>query len=201
MDQPQVHEVDDSQFRRQSSQHEAFLSPTEAWREPKHMSTSSGGDETSYRANVGQGPFSARPLRTPASRVSPLYLLKGWWPEILCCLISVVCLVALVLVLQAYDDQPLPAWSGGITLNTIVALLSTVCRTLFVVAASQALSQAKWNWFKGSPRPLTDLSVFDDASRGPWGSLKLLFTIKGRYEYNNSLTVLRSMSADLEVAY
>ncbi|KAI8317435.1 hypothetical protein K4K59_006696 [Colletotrichum sp. SAR11_240] len=44
----------------------------------------------------------------------------------------------------------------------------------------ESLSQYKWNWYKKSPRPLADFRVFDEASRGPWGSLKLLVTTKGR---------------------
>jgi hypothetical protein len=184
MDQQHVYGGDDGRIPRQPDQHDAFLSPAEAWREPKRSSMSSGDDGTaSYRSHIGQG---TPPPRTVAARgfgASPLYVLTRWWPEFLSCLVSFACLVALVLVLRAYDGQPLPTWSGGITLNTVVALLSTVCRTLFVIAASQALSQAKWNWFKTSPRPLADLSAFDDASRGPWGSLKLVFTMKGRYVY------------------
>ncbi|MAD87688.1 MAG: hypothetical protein CL912_32410 [Deltaproteobacteria bacterium] len=39
------------------------------------------------------------------------------------------------------------------------------------------ISQLKWIWFK-DPRSLTDLTTFENASRGPWGSAQLLFTLK-----------------------
>ncbi|KAK1513611.1 hypothetical protein CABS01_07017 [Colletotrichum abscissum] len=106
-------------------------------------------------------------------------ILKGWWPEIIWCLISVVCIIVLVSVLRSYDNQPLPNWPLGLTLNTVVAFISTFCRTSFVLPVVESLSQYKWNWYK-SPRPLGDFAVFDEASRGPWGSLKLLLRTKGR---------------------
>ncbi|KAF5685296.1 hypothetical protein FDENT_6290 [Fusarium denticulatum] len=36
------------------------------------------------------------------------------------------------------------------------------------------LSQSKWNWLCGAAQPLVDFDRFDAASRGAWGSLRLL---------------------------
>ncbi|EFQ34321.1 uncharacterized protein GLRG_09465 [Colletotrichum graminicola M1.001] len=58
--------------------------------------------------------------------------------------------------------------------------------TSFVLPVVESLSQYKWNWYK-SPRPLKDFGAFDEASRGPWGSLKLLLTTKGRQVNNVKL--------------
>ncbi|KAK1579926.1 uncharacterized protein LY79DRAFT_562858 [Colletotrichum navitas] len=107
------------------------------------------------------------------------YLLQGWWQEIVWCIISIICIVVLVMVLKSYDNEPLPNWPLGLTLNTVVAFIATFCRTSFVLPVVESLSQYKWNWYK-SPRPLRDFGAFDEASRGPWGSLKLLLTTKGR---------------------
>ncbi|KAK4178302.1 hypothetical protein QBC36DRAFT_344725 [Triangularia setosa] len=49
----------------------------------------------------------------------------------------------------------------------------------FIYPLVQALAQQRWNWFK-SPRSLDDFRVFDEASRGPWGSLLLMVRMKGR---------------------
>ncbi|KAK0745328.1 hypothetical protein B0T21DRAFT_280461 [Apiosordaria backusii] len=49
----------------------------------------------------------------------------------------------------------------------------------FIYPLVQALSQQRWNWFK-TPRSLDDFRVFDEASRGPWGSLILMVRMKGR---------------------
>jgi hypothetical protein len=43
------------------------------------------------------------------------------------------------------------------------------------LSTAACLSQLKWTHFQSAPRKLKDLETFDDASRGPWGSLRLLF--------------------------
>ncbi|KAF6793355.1 hypothetical protein CMUS01_16104 [Colletotrichum musicola] len=106
-------------------------------------------------------------------------ILKGWWQELACCAISIVSFVALVFFLRAFNGEPLPSWPSGITINTVVAFLATISRTAFVIPVAEGLSQAKWNWFKKKPRPLEDFDAFDQASRGPWGSLTLLLRTKG----------------------
>ncbi|KAF9880320.1 hypothetical protein CkaCkLH20_02274 [Colletotrichum karsti] len=119
--------------------------------------------------------------RATAKRRRPIFsILKGWWQEIVWSVISLICVIVLVVLLNAYDGKPLPNWPSGLTLNTVIAFISTVCRTAFILPVMESLSQYKWNWYKKSPRPLADFRVFDEASRGPWGSLKLLVTTKGR---------------------
>ena len=44
-----------------------------------------------------------------------------------------------------------------------------------MLSTAACLSQLKWTHFESKPRKLRDLETFDDASRGPWGSLRLLF--------------------------
>lgn len=108
-----------------------------------------------------------------------LRILKGWWQEIICCVISLAAFAILVIVLKQFNQKPLPRWPSGITLNTIVAALSTIARTAFLIPISEGLSQWKWMWFKKKPRPLADFDMFDQASRGPWGSLGLVVRTKG----------------------
>ncbi|KAK0662518.1 hypothetical protein QBC41DRAFT_359614 [Cercophora samala] len=49
----------------------------------------------------------------------------------------------------------------------------------FIYPLVQALAQQRWNWFK-IPRSLDDFRVFDEASKGPWGSVLLMIRMKGR---------------------
>ncbi|KAL0933653.1 uncharacterized protein CTRU02_210452 [Colletotrichum truncatum] len=137
-----------------------------------------GVRESEYELVTTDENTGERRLPTQRSR-SIFYILQGWWPELVWSLVSILCLVALVTVLSSYDGKPLPNWPAGFTLNTVIAFISTVCRTAFVLPVVEGLSQYKWNWYK-SPRPLADFQIFDQASRGPWGSLKLLVTTKGR---------------------
>ncbi|KAF5978832.1 hypothetical protein FCOIX_5634 [Fusarium coicis] len=105
-------------------------------------------------------------------------IIEGWWQEMLCCLVSVVALVVLTLTLRKFNNQPLPDWPSGITLNTVLACISTVCRAALLIPVTEGLAQAKWVWFK-QPRPLKDFEAFDKASRGLGGSLSLLSHTKG----------------------
>lgn len=105
-------------------------------------------------------------------------VIEGWWQEMLCCLISVVALVILTIILKKFNSQPLPDWPSGITLNTVLACIATICRSALLVPVTEGLAQAKWVWFK-QPRPLKDFEAFDKASRGLSGSLSLLSHTKG----------------------
>ncbi|KAK4669186.1 LOW QUALITY PROTEIN: uncharacterized protein QC763_200780 [Podospora pseudopauciseta] len=103
----------------------------------------------------------------------------NWWPEIASSLFSLLCIPALVILLRSYDDRPLSEWYLTITPNIVIAFIFTICRISFIYPLVQALAQQRWNWFK-SPRSLDDFRVFDEASRGPWGSLLLMIRMKGR---------------------
>ncbi|KAF4949626.1 hypothetical protein FSARC_13419 [Fusarium sarcochroum] len=117
--------------------------------------------------------------QVPAKRASAMWkgIVSKWYPEMLWCFISIGCFVVLVLVLIHYNEEPLPKWPLGLTLNTAIALLTTLSRTGFVLPICECISQLKWLWYR-KERPLTDLQTFDEASRGPWGSLKLLVTMR-----------------------
>jgi hypothetical protein len=105
---------------------------------------------------------------------------RGWSIEYISCLISVAAYVSIVVVLNRYDQKAMPSWPMGITLNTLLAFLTAVSQTCFVQPVVQGLSQMKWNWFAGKDRPLVDFESFDNASRGAWGSILLVFSTRGR---------------------
>ncbi|EXJ90957.1 hypothetical protein A1O1_04064 [Capronia coronata CBS 617.96] len=87
---------------------------------------------------------------------------------------SMTCSVAIVVILKVYDSQPVPQWKHGLTLNAIISTLSTASKASLSLVVAEIISQHKWLWFRQSRRPLDDMSVFDSASRGPWGALKML---------------------------
>ena len=105
---------------------------------------------------------------------------RAWAPEIAWCLFATAILVFLGVLLGQYDDQQLPNWPLGLTLNTVAALLATICRSAMVIPIAEGISQLKWNWFVAGQRPIRDLYLFDQASRGPWGSLLLITKARGR---------------------
>lgn len=106
-------------------------------------------------------------------------LVTAWAPEAVWSLLSVGLLAALVILLNQYNGKPLPDWPAGLTLNAAVALIATILRAVTVMIVSEGLSQLKWNRFAFKDRRLTDLHIFDQASRGPWGSLLMLLKARG----------------------
>lgn len=52
-----------------------------------------------------------------------------WWAEICACIVSMIAMVFLIIVLYVQDRKPIQTWEGGnITVNTVVAGISTICR-------------------------------------------------------------------------
>lgn len=103
-----------------------------------------------------------------------------WFYEIIAINFSILCFVATICVLWVYDQKPVPLFSYGVTLNTMISILATGCKTSLVFLLGGSIGQLKWIWFQDARRPVRDIQSFDDASRGPWGSLVILLQDKGR---------------------
>ncbi|KAL1850779.1 hypothetical protein Daus18300_012787 [Diaporthe australafricana] len=105
-------------------------------------------------------------------------------------------LVALAALLAAYDDRAVFDWKG-VTLNAVVSVLSTASRASLLYAISELISQWKWIVFTSTRRPLIDFERIDAASRGPLGSLGLMWKCKAvGYLRLGALVLLLSIAAD-----
>ncbi|KAF2677384.1 hypothetical protein K458DRAFT_436675 [Lentithecium fluviatile CBS 122367] len=110
---------------------------------------------------------------------------QDWWlVELASLALGNGATIAIVSILLYYQDKPAPHLNSvigvGISLNTIVAILAAVSRASVLLAVAECISQQKWVWFSGSARPLTELDVFDQGSRGAFGSLVLMWKVKLR---------------------
>jgi hypothetical protein len=125
-------------------------------------------------------PSSQTPFKTSNSHET-LHL-KDWQWEFAASAFSLACFVAVVLVLAIYHNKSLSRWNFvfDISLNTLIALLSTLSRTALLVPVASCISQLKWIHLAHSPRTLRAVQIFDDASRGPWGSLQLIWKLHFR---------------------
>ena len=133
--------------------------------------TLSPDDQRNDRASV------ARTTRWPDS--GPLGSLRIWWREMIACVIMFVMLFAILATLFPYQGRPLPKWPYNLSVNTLVSLLVTVMKTAILFILAEGISQLKWDWFRQT-RPLAHLPRYDEASRGAWGCVWLLVTLKGR---------------------
>ncbi|KAL8916282.1 MAG: hypothetical protein Q9172_006372 [Xanthocarpia lactea] len=87
---------------------------------------------------------------------------------------STISLAAIATLLGIYDGTPVFKWHG-VTLNAAIAVLAVILKGLLAFAVSEAIGQSKWIWFSRHERPLQDQALIDNASRGPLGSLQILY--------------------------
>jgi hypothetical protein len=109
-------------------------------------------------------------------------LAQDWWlNELLGLILSLLAFLAIVIVLKVYENHTLPDWPYNVTLNTFLALFTTIASTGLMVAVLEALSQLKWIWFMRIKRPLADFQTYEEACRGGViNGIKLLWALKGR---------------------
>ena len=86
---------------------------------------------------------------------------------------------AVITTLYPHQDLPLPQLPYNVSINTLISVFMAIMKTAMLVIVTEGLSQLKWGWFR-KRRPLQHLARYDAASRGPWASLKLLWTLRGR---------------------
>ncbi|KAI1388617.1 uncharacterized protein F4822DRAFT_251625 [Hypoxylon trugodes] len=101
-----------------------------------------------------------------------------WWWEISSSIVSIIAMCLVIAILCVIYDKPASTWTWPITPNSLVAMCTTVGKSAMLVSVASCISQLKWRHFTLGPRPLDHIQAFDDASRGPWGSLSLL--VRGR---------------------
>lgn len=134
---------------------------------------------------AGEGARSTheKPLPTvlPYARLFSLFrsrckgLVQWLWAwDVLATAISIAATIFLIIMLSQPNRHLQRSWTFGaaqLTINTIVALLSTVIRAILLVALTAALRQCLWNRFSpsksgasGPARPLKDLDTFGGAA-------------------------------------
>jgi len=82
-----------------------------------------------------------------------------------------------VAILFRMRDRALSEWPLSIQPNSAIAILTTVGKAAMLVCVASCISQLKWRHMQLGPQPLRHLQIFDDASRGPWGSTTMLFRV------------------------
>lgn len=106
-----------------------------------------------------------------------------WLLELLCAISSLACTAAMFSFLCAIDGKPYSQWHVAhveITPNTMLSIISTFAKASLLMPVTEGISQLKWVFFQQRERSLIHLQVFDEASRGPVGSLRLLWCINFR---------------------
>ncbi|KAM0817669.1 hypothetical protein AB5N19_03476 [Seiridium cardinale] len=99
---------------------------------------------------------------------------KWWYWEITCGVFGIVILVGAIILLTRIDGLALADWHFRLQPTTLLAACMTVSKSAFLVLLTECVGQAKWVRFARSPLPLAWFQDYDEATRGPFGSLSLL---------------------------
>ncbi|KAF2027917.1 hypothetical protein EK21DRAFT_91139 [Setomelanomma holmii] len=142
-------------------------------------------DALSPASNVTGPNTTNHQLPKPLLRASTTFyeriVTDWWWWELGSWLISFACVAAIVELLLYYDGKKQPNdVVRGINLNAFVSVFAAITKVAMILPVSEAIGQLKWMWFQ-KERRLFNFFTFDNASRGPWGSLLLLGTTRCKH--------------------
>ncbi|KAG7067948.1 Carboxylic ester hydrolase [Colletotrichum scovillei] len=105
---------------------------------------------------------------------------SAWGPEYWALVGGIISFTAMVVLLACFDGKPIFTWNG-VTLNAVVSILSVTMKAAVAFVLSECLAQWKWILFTREDRPLMDFDRIDAATRGPLGSLRIIFRTRGAY--------------------
>ncbi len=129
-----------------------------------------------------EAPFNPKPEDVYVPH-SPLqrrqHEIVAWGLEFGALFLSICSLIAAALVLANYNGKRLDEWHFVTSINTVISALGVLSKATLAFTISSCIGQHKWNWFRVRKDELSVLDKFDSASRGPWGSVDLLFWSKG----------------------
>ncbi|KAL9041872.1 MAG: hypothetical protein Q9214_003960 [Letrouitia sp. 1 TL-2023] len=118
-------------------------------------------DSAAVKPSVGRQPLIARLFD------------DTWAQELLCWLLALISLLVIIIVVAIFNGQPLQKWHSGLTLNTLINVVSQIAQTAVIVPVAASISQLKWIWFH-KKKAIGDMKPFDEASRGPISSIMLI---------------------------
>ncbi|KAJ5777000.1 hypothetical protein N7520_000246 [Penicillium odoratum] len=125
----------------------------------------------------------------------------SWTWEFACAFFSVVCISLLIGFLVYVNEMTYARWQYSISPNTVISILAGFAKTATLVPISTCLGQFKWkrNWTKvpyQTPTRLYSFQMLDNASRGPWGSLEVLWRMPWSLPMAGALLTILSLALD-----
>jgi len=144
-----------------------------------------------------QTPLLKKTVATSNSLLHAIALsFQDWFSwEILSAITATVAVAAIIIILAVYDESSLPDWPSVFTarvsdrvlachslnirqINSVVSLFGTISKMAVMSIIGASISQSKWLWYRQESHALQDIQAFDDASRGPWGAMALISSLK-----------------------
>ncbi|KAH7117632.1 hypothetical protein B0J11DRAFT_570868 [Dendryphion nanum] len=116
-------------------------------------------------------------IESPNGRRTLWTNIYEWRWELFTWMLGTISLITITSLLLWFRDAPVSAWKSKVQFSAIVAALAQVAQSALLVPVASCIGQMKWNLFSKTPRNTMDLEMYDMASRGPEGSVKLLLQL------------------------
>ncbi|OQE16488.1 hypothetical protein PENFLA_c027G03776 [Penicillium flavigenum] len=121
----------------------------------------------------------------------------SWIWEIGCAILSVVYLALLIGFLGYVDGKAYLSWQYSISPNAVISVIATFAKAAMLVLVSACLGQLKWQeGLDRTPTPLYNFHLLDEASRGPWGSLKIFWHLRSFLAWAGAGLIVLAVAID-----
>ncbi|KAM7218132.1 Protein of unknown function (DUF3176) domain containing protein [Rhypophila decipiens] len=121
---------------------------------------------------------------------------SDWAWEVTATFLSVTTIASTAITVSFLKGRPMPQWPLTITPNALLSIYAVIFKAAVSFILQSCVGQLQWTWFKSHPRPLADVSLYDAAGRGAWGSVMWLYTLHIR----NPLVTLAALVTVVSIA-
>lgn len=105
------------------------------------------------------------------------FLTRMWAYEIFSAFVSLAAICAMIGFLLYLDNKPLISWTAHISPNTVISILSTLCKATLLTVIGACIAQLRWMYYRSAPQKLKEIDTFANASKGIAGSVKMFWTV------------------------
>ena len=120
-----------------------------------------GSSPPRYPRNL---PFHAAKTTGHVTQSNPStysYLIGGSWIlEVLAWILAASTLIILIIVLTVFNGKPLSHWHSGVSVNTLVNVLTTISSVALIFPVASAIAQIRWLWLAKQASPIADIESF-----------------------------------------
>jgi hypothetical protein len=122
-----------------------------------------------------------KPKKSKRKGISSYFNSDTWTWEILSCVIAILTIVLTCVLLNQYNGHPAPVvLRHHVALGSVISIFATIIKTTLSISLSASIGQLLWLKLRRGHRPLHDIALYDDASRGMKGGVILLWNKRGR---------------------
>ncbi|KAJ2996505.1 hypothetical protein NUW58_g957 [Xylaria curta] len=138
----------------------------------------------------------SNPPTDPSNPVTPKEP-ASWTMELATLSLSVLFFTAQVATLIWVMDKPYyEVWKVPLSLNAVIAILTTASKASQLHSVGEAIGQLKWIDFKASPRSLRQFELYDATSRGPQGAAEFVLKVRWGVATIGAFIIIFALAAD-----